>query len=120
MDKHRLAFATSDKLTVYQHFGNARGFEIVDIENDTYEFVEYRKVTPPCDGGAHSESAFDAVLEALTDCEAIVVGKIGPGAAEYLASKGIRVFEAPGVVENIVATIVKKKLLPEKSAEKEI
>jgi predicted Fe-Mo cluster-binding NifX family protein len=113
MGRHRIALATTDKLTVYQHFGHADGYEITDVDSDagTFEFAGRRTVTPPCDGGSHSESVFDAVLEALSDCEAIVVAQIGPGAAEYVLSKGMRVFEAPGVIEGVIGTLLKQKLL---------
>jgi predicted Fe-Mo cluster-binding NifX family protein len=42
------------------------------------------------------------MIERLSDCDAIVVGKIGPGASDYLISRGVHVFEAVGVLENII------------------
>ncbi|MDR2163342.1 MAG: dinitrogenase iron-molybdenum cofactor biosynthesis protein [Clostridiales Family XIII bacterium] len=109
--KHRVAVATTDGLTLYEHFGHASRFGIYDIDESTVDFVETRKVDPPCHGGHHSESAFDAVIELLDDCEAIVVGKIGPGAADYLMERGIRVFEAPGVLEVVLGAIASRGLL---------
>ncbi|MDR3364608.1 MAG: dinitrogenase iron-molybdenum cofactor biosynthesis protein [Clostridiales Family XIII bacterium] len=120
MGIHRIALATTDKLTVYQHFGHAHGYEIADIDTGTgtFAFAEYRDVQMPCDAGSHSEAAFDAVIETLSDCEAIVVGKIGPGAAEYLLRKGVRVFEAPGVVEKIIETMLARNLFDAKQEDK--
>ncbi|MDR0875974.1 MAG: diguanylate cyclase [Clostridiales Family XIII bacterium] len=113
MGKHRIALATTDKLTIHQHFGHAEGYEITDVDTDTgsFDFVEYREVVPPCKAGDHSDAVFDAVLEALSDCEAIAVGKIGPGAADYVLKKGMRIFEAPGVIEKIIETLIDKKML---------
>jgi predicted Fe-Mo cluster-binding NifX family protein len=109
--KHRIAFATNDGLTVYKHFGQADEYQIVDLDGEGYTFVERRKVIPPCDEGAHKESSFDAALAALHDCEAVFVGKIGPGASEYLAQRGIRSFEVPGVVDNILKKIIERNVL---------
>ncbi|MDR1027796.1 MAG: dinitrogenase iron-molybdenum cofactor biosynthesis protein [Clostridiales Family XIII bacterium] len=109
--KHRIALATNDGLTVYKHFGQANEYLIVDIDGSGYESVERRTILPPCNEGAHTVSAFDAALAILNDCEAVFVGKIGPGASEYLAQHGIRSFEAPGVIDNILNKTIERKVL---------
>jgi predicted Fe-Mo cluster-binding NifX family protein len=53
----------------------------------------------------------------LHDCEAIVVAVIGPGAADYLINRGMRVFNGPGVVEEVLNTIIDKKLLETTASE---
>ncbi|MDR0851941.1 MAG: dinitrogenase iron-molybdenum cofactor biosynthesis protein [Clostridiales Family XIII bacterium] len=109
---HRLALATTDRLTIYKHFGQADEFQIVDIDAEGgYTFIESRKVVPACSRGEHSEDGFDAVLDLLSDCEALIVGKIGPGAAEYVTTRGIRVFQGAGTVEKILSTLISKKML---------
>lgn len=108
---HRIALATNDGLTVYKHFGQADEYQIVDLGSDGYTFAERRRVPPPCTNGEHTESGFDAVLELLSDCQAIFVGKIGPGASEYLAQRGFRAFEVPGVIELILSKVVERKVL---------
>jgi predicted Fe-Mo cluster-binding NifX family protein len=108
---HRIAASTTDGLTIHVHFGHAHVFWIYDIEGDTYEFVEKRDVSPSCAEGGHSTERFDAVLDLLADCEAVVVGKIGPGASEYLMRKGMRVFEGPGVLENVIGAIAGRGML---------
>ena len=108
---HRIALATNDGLTVFRHFGQADRFQVVDVLADAYEVVETRSVPPPCQSGSHDENAFDAVLEILSDCEALFVGKIGPGASEYLAEKGVRVFEVPGAIEKILANVTARDVL---------
>ncbi|MDR2296525.1 MAG: dinitrogenase iron-molybdenum cofactor biosynthesis protein [Clostridiales Family XIII bacterium] len=96
---HRIAVTTTDRLTVFLHFGRAESFHIVDIDGDAYRFVEVRHAESACGEGGHDVSRFDAILELLSDCEAIVTGKIGPGAQEYLLRRGMRVFESPGVID---------------------
>jgi predicted Fe-Mo cluster-binding NifX family protein len=109
--KHRIAVATEDGLTIHQHFGRAEGFQIVDIEDGVYKFVEKRSVESSCRQGGHSTESFDAVLKILSDCEAVVVGKIGPGAGDYLIDRGMRVFEGSGIVDDVLGTIIEQDLL---------
>jgi predicted Fe-Mo cluster-binding NifX family protein len=108
---HRIALATTDGLTVYKHFGQADEFQVVDVDADKYTFIERRKVVPACEGGAHNESAFDAVLAVISDCEAVFVGKIGPGASEFLSQHGIRAYEVPGVIDQILNKVIERKVL---------
>jgi predicted Fe-Mo cluster-binding NifX family protein len=111
---HRIAVTTTDRLTVFQHFGRAEAFHIVDIDGDVYSFVEARRAESACREGGHDASRFDAILELLSDCEAIVTGKIGPGAAEYLLRRGMRVFEGPGVIEKVLDTIIARRMLEDR------
>jgi predicted Fe-Mo cluster-binding NifX family protein len=103
---HRIALATTDRLTLFTHFGKAEEFHIVDIEGEDYSFIEVRNVPPSCNGGSHNENAFDVILDIISDCEAVVVGKIGYGAADYVRARGLRVFEAPGMVEQIMDALI--------------
>jgi predicted Fe-Mo cluster-binding NifX family protein len=112
---HRIAISTTDRLTIHRHFGHTTEYHIVDVGDDDYAFVDVRIVPEACRGGAHDHSVFDAVLELLNDCEAIVVGKIGPGASDYLLRKKMRVFEAPGVVEKVLREITDRKLLDQEA-----
>jgi predicted Fe-Mo cluster-binding NifX family protein len=111
---HRIAVTTTDRLTVFQHFGRAEVFHIVDIDGDSYAFAETRHTEKACREGGHDESRFDAILDLLWDCEAVVTGKIGPGAAEHLLRRGMRVFEGPGVIENVIGAIIARRMLEEK------
>jgi predicted Fe-Mo cluster-binding NifX family protein len=47
----------------------------------------------------------DAVLDALEDCGIVVAAKVGPGAADCLMRRGIRVFEGYGMLEDILARL---------------
>jgi predicted Fe-Mo cluster-binding NifX family protein len=107
--------ATTDRLTVYRHFGHASEFHIAELCEDSYAFTEVRRIDPVCDG-EHDAAKFDAVLEVLSDVDALVVGKIGPGAADYVAARGLKVFEAPGTVEEILRAFVERKVLFDHSA----
>ncbi|MDR2770788.1 MAG: dinitrogenase iron-molybdenum cofactor biosynthesis protein [Clostridiales Family XIII bacterium] len=106
----RIAVTTTDRLTIFQHFGRAESFHIVDIEGKSYTFAEVRHTESACREGGHDETRFDGILDLLSDCEAVVTGKIGPGAAEYLLRRGMRVFEAPGVIEEVLNAIIARHM----------
>jgi predicted Fe-Mo cluster-binding NifX family protein len=91
-----VAAASVEGTLVTEHFGRAKAFYIVDIQADgSFEIRERRVVTPLCEGGGHSESAFGATVQLLRDCVAVLVAKIGPSARKQLEMAGISVFEQP-------------------------
>ena len=108
---YRVAFASIDGSSVDQHFGSARYFQVYDINGSEYRHVEARKPEAKCQG--HCEGGFDHLLEALSDCDAIFVNRIGQSAAEFMIGHGKRVFEAAGAVEEIIASLIKENLLEE-------
>lgn len=102
MDKevlYRVALASTDNIHVDQHFGRSESFLIVDVDSEgNYEEVEQRFVTPVCMGGYHDENKLKMGVEALLDCNFVLVSRIGPGAADELRMHGIAAFEMPGEV----------------------
>ncbi|MDR3182564.1 MAG: hypothetical protein LBT89_06530 [Planctomycetaceae bacterium] len=90
---------------VEQHFGRTDRFQIYSLNEDGYQFIETRLVEPCCNSGEHSVSAFDKVLAVLSGCEAVVAGKIGPGASDYLTEKGMKVFVTQGYIEDVLAEL---------------
>lgn len=105
----RIAFASTDGAYIDQHFGSARFFQIYDIDDTVYEPVETRTTQARCQGNC--EGGFDHLYEALKDCDAVFVLKIGQGAAAYMIGRGKRVFEAQGAVEDILEQIIVSNLL---------
>jgi predicted Fe-Mo cluster-binding NifX family protein len=97
----RVAAASIEGTMVTEHFGRSKSFYIVDIQPDgSFAIPERRVVDPLCDGGHHSGSAFDATVQLLRDCIAVLVAKIGPGARKQLELAGISVFEQPVKIED--------------------
>lgn len=109
---YRVAAASTDGVVINQHFGHADRFHIVEIapETGTYQFMETREVIPCCQCGDHELSAFDAVLEQLHDVQAILVSKIGDGAADYLEQHGALAYQAPYVLTSVLGKIITEKL----------
>jgi len=110
MATHRIAFASRDRKTVGDHFGFADFYQIIDLGKDGGVWIEAREVVSPRRSGeGHGINAFARVVEALSDCEAIVVAKIGPEAAQYVMRNHIRIFSASGNMQDILNNILQKK-----------
>lgn len=108
----RIAFASIDGARVDQHFGSARYWQVYEV-GDAVVFLETRKTKAKCQGNC--EGGFEHLAEALFDCEAIFVSKIGPGAAAFMFQKGKRVFEAAGDVEEIIEALLEQKVLEQEA-----
>jgi len=105
---HRVGFASIDGAVIDQHFGSARYWQIYDVDTEAH-FVETRKTAAKCQG--HCEGGFEHLLTVLNDCDGIFVLKIGGTAAAVMLSRGKRVFEASGEVEEILAQLISNNLL---------
>jgi predicted Fe-Mo cluster-binding NifX family protein len=90
---------------VYEHFGSAPGFVIVDTESKSVEEIN--------NSDLHHEHGMCQPLKALGGraVDAIVVGGIGMGALMKLRAQGVKVYRAAmGTVEQNVALILNEKL----------
>ena len=104
----KIAFAATGN-DIDQHFGSARYWQIYDLADDgTYAHIESRKTAAKCQGGC--EGGFDHLAEALKDCGAVFVSKIGPGAAAFMISRGMRIFEAAGGIDEILTRFAENDL----------
>lgn len=104
---YRVAVATSDGVTVNEHFGKANFFRIYELDSSGYRYVEARDAVEACQHvRTHSETDFDRVIALLSDCKALFVQKIGQGAAAYLISKNVRVFEVNASVDLLLKKVI--------------
>ncbi|MDR3282399.1 MAG: hypothetical protein LBS92_02170 [Candidatus Methanoplasma sp.] len=109
----RVAVASTDGKVVNQHFGHADKFHIFDIDENGFKYVETRAAVPYCAGGSHEDRTAPEVLgllEALRDCRAVLVSRIGGGAVSMLDSNGIDVIESGGAIEDVLKKISEKKI----------
>lgn len=110
---HRIAIASTDGENIDLHFAKASQFYIFDVHDKEYTFIEVRRNPEIV---CHGESEFQKILAILNDCSAIVVSQIGYGAAKYIFSTGIRVFEAPYPIKDVLRKLVAKKILSRNQA----
>jgi len=87
--KIRVAVATKEGMAISEHFGHAKKFAIYDVNANEVKLIEQREVSHYCLGGASDRSALPGILEAIKDCKAVFVAKIGDGPTGKLQAKGI-------------------------------
>jgi predicted Fe-Mo cluster-binding NifX family protein len=121
---YKIAITSRDGKVVTEHFGKARYFHIVELDNSGYRYLESRELEPCCKGSVldsapHEHHNFDSVIELLADCEAVVTARIGPGAAEQVIQGGLRIFEGRGLIDDILTELIEQQLLqqPEQPAQ---
>ena len=108
----RLAVATSDGFTVNEHFGHAKFFRVYDINQSGYDFIEVRDAVAACQHRlGHDTTRFDKIIELLSDCDALLVQKIGEGAAAYLIERGVRVFEVSGSIDGVLKKFIADRIV---------
>ena len=105
----KIAIASSDGVTVNEHFGRARCFRIYHLHDSGYEFVELRESIPVCSGHAHDDDALTRTAEALSDCRGVVAAQIGAGAIDALLMNRIMAFTLPGPIDKAIEALVKAK-----------
>jgi predicted Fe-Mo cluster-binding NifX family protein len=98
----RIAAASSDGKVINRHFGRTERFFVLDMDGEDMHFVEERSVQPLCNNFEHSNEAMQNVIERLSDCDGVFAAKVGSGAANALFAAGIRVFEATGVISDVL------------------
>ena len=95
----KIAVATIDGVSVSQHFGQSKGFVVFEVEGKTLGTREFRtnNHTPHAqglcnhdgDGHQHGAHSHTNILELLNDCDVVLCGGMGAGAAQALRSQGI-------------------------------
>ena len=112
MGSYRIAIGTLDGNEITEHFGQARGFRIVEIdqESDGEKAIDDIEVvhSDGCDGG-HDQDMLRQKIQALLDFNvvAILVRQIGPGAERMVTKNGIQVLVAEGDVTPAMTSVKK-------------
>ncbi|PLX82724.1 MAG: nitrogen fixation protein NifX [Desulfuromonas sp.] len=102
----KVAFASTDKVHVNEHFGQAEEFYIWDIGPEKASFCGVVQVESE-DAPGHSDDKIEARGEALADCALVYVGEIGGPAAARLVAKKIHPIKSK---EQEPITVVVEKL----------
>lgn len=84
----RVAFASSDRVRVDQHFGAAEGFAIYDVTPDKATLVGVAEFAEESMDG--NEGKLAAKVDFLEGCAAVYVLAIGASAIKQLTARGIQ------------------------------
>lgn len=108
----KVAFATTNGVSVDEHFGRAGAFAVYDLNGKGYRFLEMRKFAEGRDtaieetkglGNAHDDLV-EKKVNKLADCKIIYLTEIGGPSASRLIKKGImpvKVKEAVSIEESL-------------------
>lgn len=118
----KIAIASDDEKTISSHFGRTRGFAVFNIEGGAVTSKEYRPntFTGHARGleGNHHADHHGPILNALSDCKAVISNGMGRRIYDDLQSIGIEVFITDERdVESALKLYLSGKLIdkPEKS-----
>jgi nitrogen fixation protein NifB len=84
-----VAVATKGGGRINQHFGHASEFQIYEVSAAGAKLVGHRKIDHYCQGGYEEEEAMPSILEAIKDCAAVLVAKIGHCPMKELQEAGV-------------------------------
>ena len=99
----KVAFASTDRTRVNQHFGAAEGFVIYEVTPDKATLVGVAEFAEEAMDG--NEDKLGAKIDFLDGCTAVYVMAIGASAIKKLMAKGvqpIRVDEIDGIDDLLV------------------
>ena len=85
--------------------GKADVFYIIEVDTESktqFELKEIRQTDVRCEGGEHNDDRLDEAVKRITDCEYVLVSKIGYRAANVVEANGIKVFELPGIISESI------------------
>ena len=99
----KVAFASTDKIHVDEHFGQAKEFYLWEIAADNAEFTGVLQVD---EGTGDADDRIEARSAALEDCAIVYVGQIGGPAAARLVQKKIHPLKSKE--EEPITVIVEK------------
>ncbi|MDD2759866.1 MAG: NifB/NifX family molybdenum-iron cluster-binding protein [Methylomonas sp.] len=85
----KLAVASKEGLAISEHFGHAKQFKIYEAAPERCNLLEIREVSNYCLGQHGDQSAMAGILEAIKDCRAVFVAKIGDGPTEKCRAIGV-------------------------------
>jgi nitrogen fixation protein NifX len=101
----KVAFASTDKVHIDEHFGQAEAFYLWDVGPDEASFSGVVQVRAESEAG-HSDDKIEARAAALADCALVYVAEIGGPAAARLVAKKIHPLKSKDR-EPIVAVVEK-------------
>jgi len=88
-----VAVATEGHGRVNLHFGHATEFQIFEVSRKEALFVGHRRVDLYCQGGYGEDEQLPSIVNAINDCHAVLVSKIGACPRDELKAAGIEPVE---------------------------
>ena len=112
MALYRIAIGTLDGNNITEHFGQARNFRIVEIDQESDEeknLADIEVVHSENCGQGHDKKLIEAKIQALLDwkVKAVLIKQIGPSSERIVNKNGIETLVADGEIANAMIRIKK-------------
>ena len=119
----KVAFATTDGVSINEHFGRAGMFAVYEVTPEGYKLIENRVFADGRDKEVEDsrgdndvhESVMDKKVEKLADCKIICFTSIGSPSAARLVRKGVmplKVKEPTTIEESLTQLVETSKSSP--------
>lgn len=105
----KVAVATRTGERVDQHFSKSPSFDIYEVKDTNFKFLERRiNTAAKCGCNEKPESTnFKAIIDIIRDCRFVLAFRIGNGAISYLIDNGFRAAQVDDNVENAINQLIK-------------
>jgi len=103
-----VAVTTKGSGIVNQHFGHAKEFQIYEVDANEVKFVGHRKIDQYCQTGYGEEATLENIIEAISDCKAVLTAKVGNCPQESLKKAGIEPVEAYDAIDVVAKEFYSK------------
>ncbi|MFA9378661.1 MAG: nitrogenase cofactor biosynthesis protein NifB [Lachnotalea sp.] len=104
----KVAVATKSGMIVDQHFGQVSELYVYEYVDGNAKFIEKRNIEQYCEGKQECDEKEDKItmiINTISDCDAVIVMRIGEAPKIKLSQKGIRVFTTYDKIEDSVKKV---------------
>lgn len=105
----KVAIASSDDVSVNEHFGRASRFVIYEFEHGEWVCLGSRDNQPACAGHEHNDGLLEQTVDLIADCRAVVIDQIGSTATDLLLGRRILPFMLSGPIDEALKTLESSK-----------
>lgn len=113
---YEVAAASEDGISVDSHFGQAKIYRIISVEEETGKWsvqktikLDWANLIPKGDGGCcgHNEEIIEYVAEQLKGCRYVLVEKIGPRPQKIMNRHGLICLETDERIDEAIDKLQK-------------
>ncbi|GAM10767.1 FeMo cofactor biosynthesis protein NifB [Geobacter sp. OR-1] len=105
-----IAVASKDGRDINQHFGHAERFLIYDVDGESIQLVDEKKVERYCSYDPDHPlrgHLLRAIAEALKGCRVVACCQIGECPQQEMANLGVETFVVSGPIKTVLTELAK-------------
>lgn len=111
--EYKFAVASKSGVNIDAHFGHVDEFYIYKYTDGIIEFIEKRKISKYCSGPVNcdeldKEDKIESIINSISDCDSVLVMRIGDEPSKKLKKMGISVFQMYEEIKKGIAIVTEK------------